>query len=96
MAGGGFARDMTNSTKSNRTLLKGGNGTYGSFDHASYGHPKDKNEPSYKEASLEILAAIKAQMDQQNAETAKKQRTIIIVATVAAIIGMAVIFFVKF
>lgn len=96
MAGAGFARDMANSSRNNRSLLKGDGGGYSSFDASSYGHPTNKTEPKFKEATPEVLAAIREEIEVQNQEAKRQKRIIILSATIGAIICLCLIFLIKF
>ncbi|WP_421876957.1 hypothetical protein [Marinoscillum sp.] len=87
MMGAGFMKDMADSSRRNRSLLKGGDsGTYNSFDSKSY-TAKPGKVPSFKKASPEVLERIRAQMKIDNNRSTKTKR-IVLFTTILSVAGL--------
>ncbi len=85
--GAGFMKDMADSSRRNRSLLKGGDsGTYNSFDSKSY-TAKPGKVPSFKKASPEVLERIRAQMKIDNNRSTKTKR-IVLFTTILSVAGL--------
>ena len=98
MAGGGagLVQDMVKTINKNKSLLKKASGTYASFDHTSYSLPKNCKEPTFKEATPEVLATIREQMISQKSRSTRIMTLIFIAAILGGITCLAIILFMKF
>lgn len=96
--GAGFIKDMINSTRSNRGLLKGNDAAaYNSFDTSAYKvSAKRRLSPKFKEASPELLLELRARIKADNLRVATIKRRIIYLSLIAATACLAIIFLVKF
>lgn len=97
MLGAGFIKDMINTSRSNRSILKGkGLGKYQNFDPSQYPSPLTRgNAPIYKQASAEHLEEIRARMIAENNRTRRIKLRILISSFLVALILLLLLFYVK-
>jgi len=98
MIGAGFIKDMINSSRGNRKLLKGENGKFKNFDKESYPTGKKRNlSPQYKDATPLRLESIRKKLINEN-KKAKFRKiavfifSLLIVSILIFLIGKYLIF----
>ncbi len=92
MTAAGFMKDMINSAKGNRSLLKGNDASaYKSFDAQSYRATATK-APKFKACSKEVILSIRDQVLAENNQ-AQKTKKLFMVLSVSLIGILAIILF---
>ncbi|MEO9967536.1 MAG: hypothetical protein ABJF11_17195 [Reichenbachiella sp.] len=92
MGGAGFMKDMINSTKNNRSLVKGDSYPYGSFDKSyitGYAARKDKKKVAphfFKKASPKYYRQLRVAMHRANRDHLRKK--LILLFSIVAVVGI--------
>lgn len=94
MISAGYLRDMVKTTQLNRSLLKASEaGKFNNFDREAYlGDSKTRTKLTFKQASPELLIAIRDQMISENKRNAQYSEAVFLLSTLFGGLLAAVMF----
>jgi len=94
MIGSGFIKDMINSTRGNRALVKSNEtGTYNNFDREAYlTKPKKRKAPQYNQASKAYMKQLRNQLLADNLRTSRIRKLVLAGSVITGLILFSLLF----
>lgn len=94
MSGAGFTKDMVNSSRGNRTLLKGNaSATFNNFDREAYQiKSKKRKAPQYNQASKAYMKQLRNQLLADNLRTSRIRKLVLAGSVATGLILFSLLF----